>query len=110
MAARHNGSGNSTPYILHSPLQHPADDSAESHGPGPIRRRRASSGASIASTRNNSTPLMRPPMPRKRGSQQSIHAGENKRDVDSDAPLWTIDIVENATWYVWAQGRFTSGH
>ena len=102
MGSRHNVSGNSTPYLINSPLQHPVDDSAESNGPGPMRRRRASSGASIASIRTNSTPLMRPPAPRKRGSQQSI---ENKRNHDPDAPLWTIDIAENATWYVALNSR-----
>lgn len=105
MGSRHNVSGSSTPYLINSPLQHPADDPAESNGPGPMRRRRASSGASIASIRTNSTPLMRPPLPRKRGSQQSIHAVENKRDLDPDAPLWTVDISENATWYVAVKSR-----
>jgi hypothetical protein len=110
MGARHNGSGSTTPYILNSPLQGSADDQSESSGPGPVRRRRASSGASIASNRPSSTPMMRPPMPRKRGSQQSIHAAENKKDTDADGPLWTIDIAENATWYVGERYGFRFHH
>lgn len=99
-ASRHHSSGSSTPYILASP-QTPVDDMGESSGPGPVRRRRTSSGASLASIRPSSvpTPMMRPPPPRKRGSQQSIHATD-KKENDSDGLLWTIDVAESATWCV----------
>lgn len=101
---RHHSSGSSTPYTLASPLQTPNEDLNESNGPGPVRRRRTSSGASFASIRPNGvpTPLMRPPPPRKRGSQQSIHGGD-KKDNDSDGLLWTIDVAESATWCVTLQ-------
>lgn len=98
-ARRQHNSGSSTPYVLHSPLLTPNDDLAENNGPGPHRRRRTSSGASLASIRHgqSSTPLMRPPPPRKRGSQQSIHGTERKEN-EHDGLLWTIDVSETATW------------
>lgn len=99
-ASRHHSSGSSTPYILASPQTH-IDDLGDSGGHGPVRRRRTSSGASLASVRPSSvpTPMMRPPPPRKRGSQQSIH-GADKKENESDGLLWTIDVAESATWCV----------
>ncbi|KAJ9096400.1 hypothetical protein QFC21_005222 [Naganishia friedmannii] len=98
---RQHNSGSSTPYVVNSPLLRPNEDPTENNGPGPYRRRRTSSGASLASIRTGqlSTPLMRPPPPRKRGSQQSIHGAERKEN-EHDALLWTIDISESATWTI----------